>query len=135
MPDARFHDLVGKLRRRFRLRDAYWLEQPRAFLSGFRLPDHLCSFQPHTIDSLLQRCGFSVVAHRNAPLVLNRGWHRNAGKFLIRFISQMLYYLTFRRVLFGYSILVLAKRGSDNDFPLSTARPTQGDAFGGYVKG
>jgi SAM-dependent methyltransferase len=74
--DARFHDLLGRLRRHVGLQDAYWLEQPLSFLSGFKLSDHLCSFQARTIASLLQRCGFRVVAFRNAPLVFNSHLHR-----------------------------------------------------------
>jgi SAM-dependent methyltransferase len=115
VPDARFHDLAGKLRRGLGLRDPFWLEKSLPFVSGFKLPDHLCSFQPRTIVSLLQRCGFTVVARRNAPLVLNGSWHRNAAKFLVRNMSQLLYHLTFRRTVCGYSTLVLAKREPDWD--------------------
>ncbi|MGA3323261.1 MAG: class I SAM-dependent methyltransferase [Terriglobia bacterium] len=113
VPDARFHDLLGRLRRFAGFKDAYWLEQPESFLSGFKLPDHLCSFQPGTIASLLRRCGYRVVALRIAPLVLNPAFHRNAAKFLVRWVSQIVYYLTFQRVLVGYSTLVLAQREQD----------------------
>jgi len=111
VPDARFHDLIGRLRHLVGFSDAYWLEQ--SFLVGFWPPNHLCSFQPRTITSLLQRCGLRVIALRNAPVILNPDIRRNAGKFLVRWVSQIVYYLTFQRVLVGYSTLVLAQREQD----------------------
>ena len=113
VPDARFHDLLGRLRHRMGFSDPYWLGQSKSFLSGFKLPDHLCSFQPRTIAFLLQRCGFRVVALQNAPLVFNSELHRNLGKLMVRSVSQVFYYFTFRRVLVGYSTLVLARKGQD----------------------
>jgi SAM-dependent methyltransferase len=113
VPDARFHDLLGRLRRFAGCKDAYWLERPKSFLSGFKLPDHMCSFQPRTIASLLQRCGYRVVGLGNAPVVLNPHFHRNAGKFLVRWVSQLVHHLTFQRVLVGYSTLLLAQREQD----------------------
>jgi SAM-dependent methyltransferase len=113
VPDARFHDLVGRLRRRLGVADPYWIEQPKSILAGFKLPDHLCSFQPATLTALLRRCGFRVVALQNAPIVLNADRKRNLGKLLVRWASQALYYLSFRRIVIGYSTLVLAERASD----------------------
>jgi SAM-dependent methyltransferase len=113
VPDARFHDLLGRVRRRMGFPDPYWLEQPKSFLSGFKLPDHLCSFQPYTISLLLQRCGFAVKRLENAPVVFNPQPYRNLGKLLVRFACQALYYLSFQHVVFGYSTLVLAQKLSD----------------------
>ncbi len=110
VPDARFHDMVGRLRRWVGLSDPYWIEQPKAFLSGFKLPDHLCSFQPRTIALLLQRCGFMVAAMQNAPVVFNPELQRSAAKLLVSWICRGLHYVTFRRVLVGYSTLVLARK-------------------------
>lgn len=113
VPDARFHDLVGRLRRRLGVPDPYWIEQPKSVLSGFKLPDHLCSFQPSTLSALLRRCGFRVVALQNAPIVLNADHKRNMVKLLVRWASQTVYYLSFQRVVVGYSTLVLAQKTSD----------------------
>jgi SAM-dependent methyltransferase len=110
IPDARFHDWVGRVRRFAGVSDPYWVEQPKAFLSGFKLPDHLCSFQPRTIAALLQRAKFSVVAMETAPVVMNPGAYRNFAKLAMFWMSRALHYLTFRRVLVGYSTLVLAKK-------------------------
>lgn len=113
VPDARFHDLVGRLRRRFGFADPYWLEQSRGVLSGFKLPDHLCSFQPATLTALLKRCGYQAVDIRNAPIVLNAELKRNVSKLLVRGASQAVYYLSLRRVVVGYSTFVLAQTVSN----------------------
>jgi SAM-dependent methyltransferase len=109
VPDARFHDLLGRLRRALGLPNPYWLEQS-SVLSGFKLPDHLCSFQPRTIASLLENCGFRLIALQNAPVVFNARLHRNLGKLLVCWASQALHDCTFGRVLVGYSTLVLARK-------------------------
>jgi SAM-dependent methyltransferase len=110
VPDARFHDLVGRVRKMVGIADPYWLENA-PFLSGFRVPDHLCSFQPRTISVLLRRAGYTVIQMRNAPVVFNPPFYRDAAKRFVFGTSQMLYYLTMRRVLIGYSTLVLAQKG------------------------
>ena len=110
VPDARFHDLIGRFRRFAGISDPYWIEQRKAFLSGFKLPDHLCSFQPRTITSLLKRSGFRVVTMGNAPVVINPGLHRSFAKLMVFWTSQALHFLTLRRVLVGYSTLVLARK-------------------------
>ena len=110
VPDARFHDLLGRLRRALGLKNPYWLEQSGSVLAGFKLPDHLCSFQPRTIAALLEHCGFRLVALQNAPLIFNAGLQRNLGKMLVRWTSQALHECTFGRVLVGYSTLALARK-------------------------
>ncbi len=110
VPDARFHDLVGRLRRFAGVSDPYWIEQPKSFLSGFKLPDHLCSFQPSTIASLLRRCGFRIVTIESAPVVFNAELGRNVTKLLMFWISRALHFFTYRRVVIGYSTLILARK-------------------------
>lgn len=110
VPDARFHDWVGRLRRLAGVSDPYGIERPEGFLSGFKLPDHLCSFKPSTIAALLERSKFRIVAMETAPVVINPGLHRSFAKLIVFWMSQALHFLTFRRVLVGYSTLVLAKK-------------------------
>jgi SAM-dependent methyltransferase len=112
VPDARFHDWVGRVRRVVGISDPFWIEQPKGFLSGFKLPDHLCSFQPGTITALLRRAKFSVMAMETAPVVMNPGPYRNFAKLTMFWMSRALHCLTFRRILVGYSTLVLAKKTS-----------------------
>src|SRR5579859_97275 len=111
VPDARFHALLGSVRRALRLSDPYWLGRSHGFLSGFKLPDHLTSFGPHTISLLLQRCGFGIRAIQNAPVVWNEELHRNAAKLLVRSVFGAVQYATLGRLLFGYSTLVIAQNG------------------------
>jgi hypothetical protein len=110
VPDARFHDYVGKVRSRLGKPDPYWLEQPESVLSGFKLPDHLSSFQPQTISLLLRRCGFEIQRLENAPVVLNPRFYRNLLKVFVRSVGQMVYYVSLGRAVFGYSTLVVARR-------------------------
>jgi len=114
VPDARFHDWAGRLRRLVGFSDPYWIEQPKSFLSGFKLPDHLCAFQPSTIASLLRGCGFRVIAIENAPVVFNAELRRNVAKLLMFWTSWALDFFTYRRVLIGYSTLVLAQKVQHN---------------------
>lgn len=111
VPDARFHDIVGRARKLVGTADPYWLENA-PFLSGFRVPDHLCSFQPRTIAALLRRAGYKVIKLQNAPVVFNPPFYRDAAKWFVFTMSQVLYYMTFGRVLVGYSTLILAQRSS-----------------------
>lgn len=113
VPDARFHEYVGKLRCRLGKSDPYWLEQRESVLSGFKLPDHLSSFQPRTISLLLRRCGFEIQRIENAPVVLNPRFYRNLLKTGVRSVGQMVFYASFGRLIFGYSTLVVARKLPD----------------------
>src|SRR4030088_2908973 len=95
VPDARFHDLIGRLRRLVGVSDPYSLNN-KGFLAAFRLPEHLCAFQPRTVRSLLQHCGFRVLTIESAPVIFNRGL-RTLAKLLLFWISQTLHYFTFGR--------------------------------------
>lgn len=110
VPDARFHNFLGRVRRFFGVDDPFWLERPYSFLSGFKLPDHLCSFQPKTIAALLRRSGFRVLSMQNAPVVLNAALSRNLAKRLVSWTSETLHCITFKTLLLGYSSLVLARK-------------------------
>jgi len=110
VPDARLHDYVGKLRSRLGKADPYWLDQRESVLSGFKLPDHLSSFQPRTISLLLRRCGFEIQCIENAPIVLNPRLYRNVLKACVRSVGEVMYYASFRRMVFGYSTLVVARK-------------------------
>lgn len=110
VPDARFHACIGAIRSRLGSSDPYWLEQPKSFLSGFKFPDHLTSFEPRTLRLFLEGCGFSVKRVGHAPVVLNPQFHRNVAKLAIRSCSGLLHWLTFRRLLFGYSTLAVARK-------------------------
>jgi 2-polyprenyl-3-methyl-5-hydroxy-6-metoxy-1,4-benzoquinol methylase len=110
VPDARFHAAVGWVRKRLGSDDPYLLDRTQNALSGFKLPDHLCSFEPRTIRALLERCGFAVKAMRHAPLVLNPTFRRNFAKFAVKLTSDLLQLSTLGHFQFGYSTLVVAQK-------------------------
>ena len=113
VPNAQFHALLGTVRRRLGVSDPYWLNCPGSFACGFKLPHHLSSFKPDTISALAKRCGFVVEVIKNAPMIHNTAVHRNIGKWLVRSLGQAIYYLSLRRIVFGYSILLLARKESN----------------------
>lgn len=107
VPDARFHAIIGRIRRFFGVRDPYWLKG-RSVLSGFKLPDHLTSFTPATLRKMLESGGFSVLQMANAPVVLNPEKRRNIIKYLVRATFEAIRVLSFGHLLFGYSTLAIA---------------------------
>jgi len=54
----------------------------------------------------------AILRRKNSGSVLDADLKRNLGKLLVRWVSQTLYYLSFRRVVVGYSTLVLAQKVS-----------------------
>lgn len=110
VPDARFHAVIGTVRKWMGASDPYWLQRPHAVLAGFKLPDHMCCFQPRTLAALFRRCGYRVEYLQNAPIVSNPQWRRNLAKCMMRSLSQLLYYLSLRQLVFGYSTMLIASR-------------------------
>ena len=110
VPDARFHAVVGQTRRWLGFSDPFWMETERHPLVGFDPPHHLCSFEPRTIRLLLERCGFRGAYALNAPEIFNQDRWKNAAKVMVRSFSQILHGLSFGRLLFGYSTLVVARK-------------------------
>jgi SAM-dependent methyltransferase len=110
VPNAQFHAVLGGIRSRLGVPDPYWLNRPGSFASGFKLPHHLSSFKPSTLSALVNRCGFRVEVIENAPRIHNSVTHRNLGKWLVRSLGQAMYYLTLRRVVLGYSTLLLGRK-------------------------
>jgi SAM-dependent methyltransferase len=110
VPDARLHAVIGGIRKRLGASDPYWMNTERHPLVGFDPPDHLCSFEPHTVARLVEKCGFRVLRVRNAPVVFNQDRWKNASKLVARGFSEVLYRGTFGKVVFGYSTLVIARK-------------------------
>ncbi len=110
VPDARLHVLIGEIRKRIGASDPYWMNARRHPLVAFDPPKHLCSFEPRTIQRLIEGCGFQVLDIRNAPVVFNADRWKNVAKVVLRASSEILYRLTIHRQVMGYSTLVLARR-------------------------
>jgi len=110
VPDARLHALVGQTRRCLGFPDPFWMEWERKPLVGFDPPLHLCSFEPRTVSQLVQRCGFEPVYLRNAPLIFNHDQWKNVAKRVLHVFTESIYWLTFRRLILGYSTLLVARK-------------------------
>jgi len=110
VPDAHLHALVGETRRRLGFKDPFWMDTFRHPLVAFDPPHHLCSFEPSTISEFVVRCGFKPIYIRNAPVVFNDDSWKNAAKLFLRAFSESLYWATFRRVILGYSTLIVCQK-------------------------
>jgi SAM-dependent methyltransferase len=110
VPDARLHTVLGEARRRLGFKDPFWMNTVRHPLVGIDPPHHLTSFEPRTISQLLTRCGFEPVYLQNAPVMFNDERWKNVAKTILHTFSESLSWLTFRQVVLGYSILVVARK-------------------------
>lgn len=108
VPDARLHALIGQARRRLGFKDPFWMETERHPLVGFDPPHHLCSFEPKTLSQLVKRCGFEPIYLANAPVIFNDDRWKNVAKTVLHTISEAIYWLSFRRLILGYSLLLVA---------------------------
>lgn len=108
VPDARLHAAVGGVRRKLGFSDPFWMNVTKHPLVGFDPPPHLCSFQPKTVKLLLEGSGFRTILVRNAPLIFNRDSWKNVAKAALHSFTELLYYASFRRLVVGYSTLVIA---------------------------
>src|SRR5581483_1211248 len=110
VPDSRFHALVGGTRQKLGFADPFWMNTRKHPLVGFDPPAHLCSFEPATISQLAETCGFQVLAVRNAPIMVNQDTWKNLAKTVLYALSQSLYYASWRKILFGYSTVLAARK-------------------------
>jgi SAM-dependent methyltransferase len=111
VPDARLHSLVGTVRRKLGCTDPFWMDTERHPLVGFDPPHHLSSFEPRTILRLLERCDFRVFYMRHAPVIFNEDRWKNVAKLLVRTFSELLCRASGGKIVFGYSTLVIARKG------------------------
>lgn len=110
VPDARLHALIGQTRHRFGFGDPFWMESERKPLVGFDPPLHLCSFEPRTVSRLVKRSGFETVYLRNAPLIFNEDQWKNVAKRVLHTLTESVYWLSFQKVIVGYSTLLVARK-------------------------
>ncbi len=109
VPDARLHAFVGRVRKLLGFVDPFLMNHENRPLVGFDPPAHICSFEPHLITRVLEDCGFRKLLLRNAPIILTKDTWKNLLKPVLYAASQSLYYASFRRIVMGYSTLVVAR--------------------------
>jgi SAM-dependent methyltransferase len=112
VPDARLHALIGQTRRKLGFSDPFWMNPESHPLVGIDPPQHLCSFEPRTIELLVRCCGFQTLALRNAPVMVNQATWKNVAKKVLHACSEVLYFASFRRLVLGYSTLIAAQKVS-----------------------
>jgi len=112
VPDARLHAFVGRMRRGLGLSDPFLMKNEQRPLVGFDPPAHICSFEPRLITRLVEGCGFQKVLVRNAPIILTKDTWKNLLKPVLFTSAQMLYYLSLRKIVVGYSTVLVARKAS-----------------------
>jgi SAM-dependent methyltransferase len=108
VPDARFHAAIGMIRRLAGFPDPFWLN--KRVLVGFDPPQHLCSFEPRTINLLVERCGFRTLMLRNAPVIFNQSILRDIAKISVHALGEFLYRISLGRLVVGYSTFLIARK-------------------------
>jgi SAM-dependent methyltransferase len=112
VPDARLHAFVGRVRKFIGSSDPFLMKNKKRPLVGFDPPAHICSFEPKLITRMVEDCGFKKLLVRNAPIIITKDTWKNLLKPVLYASCQILYYLSLRRVLVGYSTVVIARKSS-----------------------
>ena len=79
-------------------------------LAVFDVPRHLFLFSPRTVRSFLERTGFEVLKIYNAPVIRNQNRVKTAMKFGAKIAADVLYHLTLKRFVSGYSMAAIARK-------------------------
>ncbi len=112
VPDVSFTLALGRVRRALGFRDVYMLDSSRYTQQGFDPPVHLSSFDAAHLRRALQLSGLRELALDQAPVIRSRDPVLQAAKRGIRAMGEALRVLTLGRVMFGYSLLAVARRAS-----------------------
>ena len=110
VPDARLHAFAGRVREALGCSDPYWMNTTNHPFVGFDPPMHICSFEPATAVRMIESARFRPLRVRNAPVMTNEVSWKNKAKGLVHAGSELLYYATAGRVVWGYSTVVLARK-------------------------
>ncbi len=112
VPDVTLTLALGAVRRVLGFRDVYMLHSSRYTQQGFDPPIHLSSFDAAQLRRALHLSGFRVVALAQAPVIRSRDPVFQAAKRGIRAVGEALRVLTRGRVMFGYSLLAVARKAA-----------------------
>jgi SAM-dependent methyltransferase len=110
VPDARLHATVGQARRRLGFSDPFLMDLRKHPLVGFDPPPHLCSLEPRTIRLLVEQCRFRTLLLKNAPVIFNQDTWKNVAKTALHAFSELAYHLSSRRIVVGYSTLIVGEK-------------------------
>lgn len=110
VPNVDFTLLLGRLRRAAGFSDVYMLQSPRFSQQGFDPPIHLSSFNARHLRSAAERAGLRVEALRQAAVIRSANPILQFAKQSVSAVGRSLEILTRGTVVWGYSILALARR-------------------------
>lgn len=81
----------------------------RPYLDGlFDVPFHLYFFSPKTLHDVVKRAGFTLYFAGNAPVIENVSKLKTTAKRMVKLASDAIHCTSGRRLLLGYSMLLLA---------------------------
>jgi SAM-dependent methyltransferase len=80
----------------------------------FDVPWHLFLFSPRTIRAFLAKAGFQTLEVSNAPVIRNRNRIKTLAKFCVKGGADLLYALSGRGLVVGYSLLAVCQRPAES---------------------
>jgi SAM-dependent methyltransferase len=111
VPNVDFTLLLGRVRRAAGFRDVYMLESPRFTQQGFDPPVHLSSFDAGHLRAAAEQAGFRVDVLRQAAVIRSANPILHIAKKTVSAVGRGLEILTRGKIVWGYSILCVARRG------------------------
>lgn len=110
VPNVDFTLLLGRLRRAAGASDIYMLDSPRFSQQGFDPPVHLSSFDARHLRSAVARAGLGIEILTQAAVIRSAHPLARIAKRSVSLAGRALEILTRRRVVWGYSLLCIARR-------------------------
>jgi 2-polyprenyl-3-methyl-5-hydroxy-6-metoxy-1,4-benzoquinol methylase len=80
-------------------------------VSVFDVPAHLFLFTPQTLSCMLRDAGFTDISITNAPVIYSSSRVRTAAKVATHMAADVVFYLSLKRWVMGYSMLAIARKG------------------------
>jgi SAM-dependent methyltransferase len=110
VPNVDFTLLLGRLRRAAGASDIYMLDSPRFSQQGFDPPIHLSSFDARHLRSAVARAGLRIEILTQAAVIRSANPLARIAKRSVSMAGRGLEILTGGRVVWGYSLLCIARR-------------------------
>lgn len=109
VPNVDFTLFLGFIRQILGFNDKYMLSSKKFSQQGFDPPIHLSAFSKKTLKKILTDNNFKVQKITNAPVIKSSSSIMNISKKSVSLIGKVLELLTLDKVVFGYSLLSIAK--------------------------
>lgn len=110
VPNVDFTLVLGRIRRSAGFRDVYMLESSRFTQQGFDPPVHLSSFNARHLRAAAEEVGFRVEVLRQAAVIRSGNPILHLAKQTVSAVGRGLEIMTRGRIVWGYSLLCVARR-------------------------